>query len=76
MTCGINQQVVQTIKEITEKTNIDDNLCVLAFDEMSVRQNLSYNPKLDQIDGYQDHAGQGLTDDIASKAFTFMAIGV
>lgn len=74
--CGINSQVIETIKEITQKRPVQDNLCILAFDEMSIRKNISYNVKLDQIDGYQDHAGQGRTRQVASKAMTFMAIGV
>lgn len=43
---------------------------------MSIRKNLCYNTKLDQLDGYQDHAAQGRTQEIASHALTFMAIGV
>ncbi|KAH9634943.1 hypothetical protein HF086_004343 [Spodoptera exigua] len=58
MVCGINKQVIETIKQITEKREISENLCVLAFDEMSIRKNLTYNAKLDQIDGYPDHALQ------------------
>lgn len=76
MVCGINKQVIVTIKQITEKREINENLCILAFDEMSIRKNLTYNVKLDQIDGYQDHACQGRTSEIASHALTFMAIGI
>lgn len=76
MLCGINHQVIATIKEITSKRDFEDNLCMLAFDEMSIRKNVSYNTKLDHIDGYQDHAGQGRVPNIASHALTFMAIGV
>lgn len=53
-----------------------DNMCMLSFDEMSIRKNLTYNSKLDQIEGYQDHAGQGRSAEIACKALTFMAIGL
>ena len=67
---------METIKEITEKRNSNENLCVLAFDEMSIRKHLNYNTRLDQIDGYQDHAIQGRTSQIASHALTFMAIGL
>lgn len=74
--CGINDQVIETIKEITKQRSLSDNLCIIAFDEMSIRKNLSYNTKLDQLDGYQDHATQGRTQEIASHALTFMAIGI
>lgn len=74
--CGINIQIINTVKEITLKRTVQDNLCILAFDEMSIRKNISFNTRQDQIDGYQDHAGQGRTSEIASKALTFMAIGV
>ncbi|CAH2088902.1 unnamed protein product [Euphydryas editha] len=73
--CGINKQVIDTLKQITDNRIKNDNLCILAFDEMSIRKNLSYNVRLDQIDGYQDHAFQGRTSEIASHALTFMAIG-
>ncbi|KAH9632251.1 hypothetical protein HF086_002886 [Spodoptera exigua] len=76
MVCGINKQVIETIKQITEKREKNEILCVLAFDEMSIRKNLTYNAKFDQIDGYQDHALQGRTSQIASDALTFMAIGL
>lgn len=76
MMCGINNQVMETIKEITKQRSVSDNLCVVSFDEMSIRKNLCYNTKLDQLDGYQDHAAQGRTQEIASHALTFMAIGV
>lgn len=74
--CGINPQIIETIKEITKKRSIEDNMCILAFDEMSIRKNLSYNVKSDMFDGYQDHASQGRTPEIATHALTFMAIGV
>lgn len=74
--CGINNQVYETIKEITKQRSVSDNLCVVSFDEMSIRKNLCYNMKLDQLHGYQDHAAQGRTQEIASHVLTFMAIGV
>lgn len=76
LVCGINNQVLETISQITEKRDTNENLCILAFDEMSIRKNLTYNSRLDLIDGYQDHASQGRTSEIASHALTFMAIGV
>lgn len=76
LVCGINKQVLETISQITEKRPTSENLCILAFDEMSIRKNLTYNSRLDLIDGYQDHASQGRTSEIASHALTFMAIGV
>lgn len=65
LVCGLNDQVLKTISTIAKNVV-----------EMSIRKNLNYNSKLDQIDGYQDHGNQGRTLQIASHALTFMAIGV
>lgn len=76
MKCGINPQIFQTIKGITENRGPEENLCILAFDEMSIRKNLTYDVKQDIIEGYQDHGNQGRTMEPATHALLFMAIGI
>jgi len=76
MKCGINSQIFKTVKEIAANRAAEENICILAFDEMSIRKNLSYNMKQDIIDGYQDHGNQGRTMEPATHALLFMAIGI
>ncbi|CAG4999477.1 unnamed protein product [Parnassius apollo] len=76
MKCGINSQIFKTIKDITKNREPEENLCILAFDEMSIRKHLQYNSKQDVIDGYQDHGNQGRTMEPATHALLFMAIGI
>ncbi|CAG5036833.1 unnamed protein product [Parnassius apollo] len=63
-------------EDITKNREPEENLCILAFDEMSIRKHLQYNSKQDVIDGYQDHGNQGRTMEPATHALLFMAIGI
>lgn len=76
MRCGINPQIFKTVKNITDTRTTEENLCILTFDEMSIRKNLVYNSKQDLIYGYQDHGNQGRTMEPATHALLFMAIGI
>jgi len=48
----------------------------LMFDEMSIRRHLSYNRKLDRIDGYQDHKGQGVSGKVIDFLFIKLLVDV
>lgn len=53
-----------------------DNACFLTFDEMSIMKNITYDPKLDEIQGYQDHGQQGKSKVFASHALVFMLVWI
>ncbi|KAH9632237.1 hypothetical protein HF086_002872 [Spodoptera exigua] len=57
---GINRHIFKTLMKISDKQTEDDNLCILSFDEMSIRKHLSYNESQDEIQGFQDHGNHGI----------------
>ncbi|CAH2101126.1 unnamed protein product [Euphydryas editha] len=48
----------------------------LLWDEISIRKHLWYNPKEDVIEGFQNHATQGRSSQVASHALVFMIVGI
>lgn len=52
-----------------------DRSCCIMFDEMSIEAELSYNRKLDLIDGFEN-CGDGRRLKIADHAMVFMARGL
>ncbi|KAI4471957.1 thap domain-containing protein 9 [Holotrichia oblita] len=76
-TPGINNQVVNTLKESVRKLkNEKDKHCIFIYDEMSLDVGLSYNRKCDSIDGFQDFGNGNRTQRFADHALVFMARGV
>lgn len=71
---GVNKTIFENIKNFTKKNTDADNLCILTFDEMSIMKNINYNPKSDEIEGYQDHGHQGKSKVFASHALVFMVV--
>lgn len=74
--CGINNHIFATLKEMSQKQSDEDNICILSFDEMSIRRHLWYDQKSDQIQGFQDHGNHGRNSELATKALVFMLTGV
>jgi len=46
------------------------------FDEMSIRQHLHFNQKIDCIEGYEDLGRHGRTSNITNHALVFMLHGL
>ena len=53
-----------------------DRVCCLMFDEMSIRDNLHFNQKLDCIEGFEDCGKHGRTHHRANHALVFMLRGI
>ena len=53
-----------------------DRLCIVTFDEMSLRSSLTYNISTDSIEGVEDFGSKGKTARIANHALVFMARGL
>lgn len=73
---GVNKKIFDVIKNKALRTEKSDNEYILMWDEMSIKKNLCYNSKDDNIEGYQDHALQGRSPQIASYALVFMIAGI
>lgn len=74
--CGINEHIFTTLKKMSEKQSNEANICILSFDEMSIRRHLWYDQRSDTIQGFQDHGNHGRNSEIATKALVFMLTGV
>lgn len=73
---GINQQLFKVLKKYMQRQHASDNEFILMFDEMSIKKNLWYNRREDIIEGFQDHASQGRSSQIASYVLVFMIAGI
>lgn len=74
---GINAHVFESIKKFSKQYTPQGNIYSLLFDEMSIRKNLTYNAKYDQVDGLQDHGlNHGRDPEVASHALVFMINGI
>jgi len=66
--CSVHSSTLQKMSDI-------DRYCCLLFDEMSIRENVRFNQKLDCIEGYEDY-GTERTCHIANHALVFMVRGL
>lgn len=44
---GINKNIIQQIRKATENMKLEHKICVILFDEMSLKPNVTYNEKKD-----------------------------
>jgi hypothetical protein len=51
---GINAHVFSVLKDNVQTMSDKDHLCCLMFDEMSFREHLRFNQKIDCIEGFED----------------------
>lgn len=73
---GPNKQIFNVLKKKTLNVKPSDNEYVLMWDEMSIKKNINYNVKEDVIEGFQDHAAQGRSPEVATYALVFMITGI
>ena len=51
-----------------QKMSEKDRYCCLLFDEMSIRENVRFNQKLNCIEGFEDLGSQGRTCNIITAS--------
>lgn len=76
MNAGVNKNIFNILTKFVKRQKSSDNEYVLLFDEMSIKKNLNYNKKKDNIEGFQDHGLQGRSPELASNALVFMVTGL
>lgn len=74
-TPGVNDMLFKLLKLKVEKLQPQDKICVLCFDEISLKTNLFYNYGTDTVIGLEDN-GKGCTDKPASSATVLMVRGM
>ena len=73
---GFNKQILEALKHKVSSMSDWNKLCVIAMDEMSIKQCLNYNAKTDEIEGFEDFGNLGRTKYIANHAIAFMVRGL
>lgn len=72
---GFNDEIKKNLKlKCAMKRN--ERKCVLAFDEMSIKELVEYNKKLDLVEGFEDLGPLGRTTKTATHALVFSARGL
>lgn len=73
---GIDENIKQLLKLKCSSMNKLEKNCVLAFDEMSIKELLEYNRKLDIIEGFEDLGPLGRNSKTATHALVFSIRGL
>jgi len=68
--------VFSVLKDNVQTMSDKDRMCCLKFDEMSIRQHLHINHKIDCIEGFEDLGRHGRTSNTANLALVFMFHGL
>jgi hypothetical protein len=73
---GFHDNILEALKNKVSKFGEKDKQCVLVFDEMAVKSDLSYNKYCDQIEGFEDFGSAGQSKFVANHALAFMVRGL
>ena len=73
---GISAHVFSVLKDTVQTMSDKDRMCCLMFDEMSIREHLHFNQKIDCIEGFEDLERHGRTSNIANHALVYMLRGL
>lgn len=72
---GINKNMIQQIKKAAEKMKLEHKICIVLFDEMSLKPNVTYNERKDKVCGFVTN-GLETRPDYADHAQVFMVRGL
>lgn len=73
---GLSKEMVKIIKDKLEDMNPINRKCILLLDEMTIKNNLQYNERYDQIFGYEDFGTHGRNTTPAKHALVLMLCGI
>lgn len=72
---GINKNMMEQIKKAAEIMKLEDKLCIVMFDEMSLKPSVTYNERKDKVSGFVNN-GQEVFPEYADHAQVFMIRGL
>ncbi|XP_045451963.1 uncharacterized protein LOC123660991 [Melitaea cinxia] len=72
---GLNENIKKQILKATEKMTVKERLCVILFDEMSLKANITYNERKDRVIGFVSN-GDKTVAEFADHAQVFMVRGI
>jgi hypothetical protein len=73
---GFNDNILEALKHKVQAMSPNAALCTVVFDEMSIKETLSYNPQTDDVDGLEDFGTCGKTCFVANHATVFLVRGL
>lgn len=73
---GFNAHILDALKLQVSSMAESSSLCAIVLDEMSIKENVSYNKERDEVEGFEDFGTGGRTKYIANHATVFMVRGL
>ena len=70
---GIDPRVIGNLKTLVGEMSEHERICVIIFDEITIKKDLVYNKSKDVIDGFVDKGDGNRELNIADKCCFFMA---
>ncbi|KAB0803623.1 hypothetical protein PPYR_00593 [Photinus pyralis] len=68
---GFSSEVFRNIRMAARQMNEMQKICILSFDEMSIKRNLDYNKSKDLIEGFQDFGYLGRSNKLGDHVLVF-----
>lgn len=73
---GFNINILEALKAKLDTMPKGSELCLVAFDEMAIKESVVYNPERDEVEGFEDFGVKGKTQYIANHATVFLVRGL
>lgn len=73
---GLNQELMECIKEAAANFSVKDKDCAIVWDEMSVKELLEFNKSRDILEGIVDYGKFGRRLESATEVLVFMIRGL
>ena len=73
---GFNEQIIEALQRKVVNMASECKLCMIAMDEISIKESLIYNVEKDEIEGYEDFGSLGRTKYVANHAIAFLVRGL
>ena len=73
---GFSQSALDAIATKVKTLNATGRLCIISFDEMSLKSNVCYQSNTDELIGLEDPGDGDKTNALATSAIVFMARGL
>lgn len=73
---GFNRNLLNTFKVKVNSMSPESKLCCIVFDEMSLKEGVSYNSERDEVEGLEDFGYIGRSSFVDNHALVFMLRGL
>lgn len=73
---GFNKNILQALKLKVKSFPANSKLCCVSFDEMSIKEHVSYDQERDRVEGLEDFEQHGKSEYVDNHATVFMVRGL